>query len=934
MLIVGEDWVVHFPISECKVRTKCQVRRRIVKRFFNLLLIFAVFVFSSCTQLPDVDSGQNDTVLTEISGTLQLWTRGERVVTGFAYTGDGPKTVATGTLAPNGAFNVPLTKPDGSASFTPNFGTACTKAIAITPPNIQLTRITGLSVSTSDGKASGLIARSNDPEYTGTPKTGYKFVTYIHANQAGTIKGQCQNPSGAGSVTLDWKIFKGWNAVLIEYTSATDIRYSSDPIPNDVNWHFASAGGGLINITNSPDQLEIGTSFALKAEATEFDGTAIPNPKLVWSSSAPSVVDVSAEGVITAKTLGYGDAVSISVAVKDAPGTGAIARVFVYGLEGVGGTFNLENNSVGTAVRLRYFPPRGAAMPSALNYTITGPQGWNNNQPFTSTFAPGSHPLPLLSEIPAISGPYRLRPTQVAPASTRSSTLEPMVDLSLPRSALAYPISAARPSVRLQDGSSSGMLFSIDVAKKISPIQGLSIVNVSGNTPEIAWDTISDLNGYDNRLLLRVKDLTTSSILIDEGQIAYSPMRIENVNFDSSHTYSIRVIYVRGITNGEVDSSRASVIHDFRPVLKQLSASGGSKNGGYRLTIVGYNFLAGAKVFFGNVQVTQILSTGTGFLQVLVPPSLLGVVDVTVKTSRGSSAISNAAKFKFYDISEFYSALSSNLIVDSNNALYYIEFNGSKSLVRRDESGELRRVNLNNYPAIDYYDLAISPSGDVFIALNNAILRVAADDTITTVPIPAGLRPRMITLGADGNLWAANVNANEIVRLPLKGGSPQTFVVPSPSNFPVFLQRGEMLLAADGNVWFTSKAGYGKITPSGTVTMLSSTPVEGIIQLDNAIWIGSPELTRIDFNNTATKAGGSCNGSSFARGKDGAFWCSEPTGFGSSQGIGRTTTVSGVSTTETIIVGDGDSSYLEGLAATSTGKIWYSIGNRIGLINP
>jgi IPT/TIG domain len=925
---------VRFHLSECKVRAKCQVRGRIVKRVFNLLLIFGVFVFSGCTQLPDVNPNQNGTVLTEISGTLQSWTRGERIVTGFAYTSDGSKTIATGTLAPTGAFTVPLTKPDGSASFTPNFGTACTKAIAITPPSIQLTRITGLGVSTSDGKASGFIARSNDPEYTGTPKTGYKFVTYIHANQAGEIKGQCQNPSGPGSVTLDWKIFKGWNTVLVEYITATDIRYSSDPVPNDVSWHFASAGGGLINITNSPDQLEIGTSFALKAEATEFDGTPIPNPKLVWSSSAPSVVDVSTEGVITAKTLGYGDSVSISVAVKDAPGTGAIARVFVYGLEGVGGTFNLENNSVGTAVRLRYFPPRGTTMPSTLGYTITGPQGWNNNQLFTSTFSPGSHPLPLLSEIPAISGPYRLRPTQFAPASTRSSTLEPAVDLSLPRSALAYPISTVKPSVRLQDNSSSGMLFSIDAAKKIPPIQGLSIVNVSENKPEIAWEAISDLNGYDNRLLLNVKDSTTGSTLASEGQVAYSPMLVGNITFDPTHTYSIQVVYVRGITNGEVNSSRASVTHDFRPVLKQLSASGGSKNGGYKMTIVGYNFSTDAKAFFGDVQVTQILSNNPNFLQVVVPPGFLGVTDVKVKTSRGSSVVSNGAKFKFYDISEFYSGLSGNLTVDSSNTLYYIESNGSRSLVRRNETGEIRRVSLNNYPAIDYYDMIISDSGDIFIALNNTILRIAADDSITTVPLPAGLRPIMITLGADGNLWAANVNANEIVRLPLKSGTPQTFVIPSPSSFPVFLQRGEMLLAADGNVWFTSSAGYGKITPNGTVTMLSSMPTQGIIQLDNAIWIGSPSLTRIDFNHVTTKVGGLCGGSSFARGKDGAFWCSDASSSGSSQSIGRTTTTSGVDTTETIIVGDGDSSYVGGLAATSTGKIWYSIGNRIGLINP
>lgn len=183
--------------------------------------------------------------LTNLSGTISPWTQGTRLVKAIAVVNGGFQYILSGDMAANGTFNVPLIAPPSAALTPPNFPASCNSTLSLTPANTLLASFTQLNVVTSGGQASGVLGQTNfSLPSTRLPQTGDKYMFYVYADQNGTLKGTCAAiaPNGIGSVTIDWTLKMGWNAVLVEYISATDIHYTtiqSSAIPADVVWKFA-----------------------------------------------------------------------------------------------------------------------------------------------------------------------------------------------------------------------------------------------------------------------------------------------------------------------------------------------------------------------------------------------------------------------------------------------------------------------------------------------------------------------------------------------------------------------------------------------------------------------------------------------------------------------------------------------------------------------
>jgi IPT/TIG domain len=851
--------------------------------------------------------------LTNLSGSVTPWTRGARLVKAGTYVNGNFQNFLLGDMNSNGVFNVPLVAPPTASLISPTLPASCNSSIVAKPLNPLFASIGNLSVVTSTGVVSGSLVQTNfsSQPSSGPRQAGDKYISYVYANQNGTLKGTCSNSNGIGSLTIDWIFKMGWNAVLFEYVNATDIRYSTiqtPAIPADIVWKFVPLNfGGTITITNPITSLELGKSVTLQATAIENDGTPIANPEFVWTSSDPTQIEVTPSGVATAKVLNPYGSTSISVTIKNYSINSVSMYVSTYGFEAIGGTFNLEDASLGTAVRMRYQGTPGTSL-STLNYTITGPNGWNNNQPLSGSLSLNPVSFGLLSEIPAVSGLYQL-----------------------------------------QTDTGSTSTFTIDTTKKLPPVTNFKITSFQNNQLNLTWDNIPGFDPYSGnfRLQVDIKDQTTGQFVVSNQQVASSSGYLYTPTLDSTHTYAVYLVATQGYQTGEVTTSRASAVIDFHPEISQLSASGGAKNGGYTLTINGFNFDINTSVFFGSVEATSKTLQGTNSMQVIVPAGTPGMVDIKLSNARGTSTISALSKFTYYDVQEFDVANSSKLLASSNGAMYFIEENSSLtppvSLAKITSAGTITRVGLNAAPLYSVRDMTLDTAGNVWIALDSKVLRVSTASVVTEVPLPSGVSPQMIAVGSDNNLWIARGDSSSITRMQTDGSNANTFPVISGGVgiSTSFSSANEMLLGPDGNIWFTTSNGYGKVTPTGSITVAAtSSGLTGMIFSDGAFWIASQysnNFTRVDPNaTTATTYTSTCSGSRIARGSDSAFWCGGNGGFyGFNDIVLRTTLTGTVGTTGNVILSPAVyASQATDLVADSNGKIWYLRGTKIGVISP
>jgi hypothetical protein len=888
--------------------------------------------------------------LTKLSGTVAPWTRGVRKLVASGYVLGETRTLLEGDLQADGAFEVTLATPANNFLLPTTFGPGCTEGIVSAPLNLKGVGVTSFSVVTSSGLPSGSLIHSNTAGAAfGLPAAGSRFVFYAYVDQNGTIKGTCSNPNGAGSITVDMKLRQGWNATLVEYSSPVDVRYVTAPIPTDLAWRFIPASGGTLTITNPVTSLEIGKSLQLNVVAKEPDGTLMTNPELVWTSTTPSIIEVTPTGVITAKALGYAGAASISVALKNMPGTGAsLYNISTFGLEAAGGTFNLEDQSLGTAVRLRYQAANFGASPASVGFTITGPSGWNNNQPFTGSFAPSSNLLGVLSEIAAVNGTYQIQTNTVTP--TASSRTDASAGWIFPRTALTYPISQPAPSslLRPQSTETASTTFMIDTSKKLPTVSNFRMTGFQNTNPTLAWTNIPnfDLSGANSRMLIEVKDETANQVVLANQPLYFynGNYTISGLTFDTTHTYRVSLTAIQGSSTGEVTVSRTSTTLDFRPEITELSASGGAKGGNYNLTITGYNFDINTSVFFGTTEATSKTLQGSSSVQVVVPAGVVGTVDVRVTNTRGSSTMSALTKFKYYDIQEFDVVQPTKLLASTDGTVYFIEYNWNRTppvtLSKITEAGTITRVDLNNvYSSYYLRDLAMDSTGNVWVALENKLLRVSPTGTVDEITLPSGVSPQMIAFGSDGNLWIAhNDNGSRITRIQPDGSNASAFVLAGGSSS--FSSGNEMLLGPDNNLWFTTSGGYGRITPGGSITILSTGYYSAttMILSDGALWVNgsySASLLQVDVNGTTTPYTNTCTTSRFARGSDNAFWCLG--GYYGSGDLLRRSVLNGSSGSNEGIALPSSGGYSNGisdLVSSSTGKIWYLRNNKIGLVTP
>jgi streptogramin lyase len=128
----------------------------------------------------------------------------------------------------------------------------------------------------------------------------------------------------------------------------------------------------------------------------------------------------------------------------------------------------------------------------------------------------------------------------------------------------------------------------------------------------------------------------------------------------------------------------------------------------------------------------------------------------------------------------------------------------------------------------------------------NDIGKITPAGVVTGYPIPtAASGDRNITPGPDGNLWFTETSTNKIGKITT-GGTISEYTIPTAASQPTGIVAG-----ADGNIWFVESATQklGRITTSGTITeytVAATGSLDGIATgPDNNLWFVENSASKI-----------------------------------------------------------------------------------------
>jgi hypothetical protein len=840
--------------------------------------------------------------LSQISGTLDPWTRGARVLKGSIYTTpNAAMTTINGTLIQTGQFEMAL--PDTVPNLqTPLTTGACGSKFVITPSDAKGATL-NIGIETTNGKVSGFLTRANTP-IPYSQSAGSKQAIYYFSDKASTLKGTCSSNGRTQTANATFK--QGWNVLLVEFISSNNVRFSTDPVPADVSWHFIASGG--LTITNPMPKLELGETTTLTATAD--DGYIFPHSELEWSSSNPDVLEIDSAGVVMAKQLGNGQ---ITVRAKGTFLTNATISITAIGFIAYGHTYNIEDTTLGTAIRLIYSDSEVSVQ--EIPVTIIGPNGWNNNQPFEALYKMNGidRATLILTETPAMDGTYTVR------RSTKSV---------------------------------GGTTFTIDTSKKLPVAKNFTRFDTNSQYLTLYWQAVKSEPIATLEYATEIVDAVTGEIIIPkqpfDSRLSIDIDSLPLVN--TSKTYKLRV-YTRNAPyhyhtfDSFVGVSVASFLLDFRPTIKEVYINGGQTSGGNNVVISGSYFDSNTKVFFGSVEATNKTLTTTTSMTVVAPAGQVGTVDITLQTAQGTSSISSKTKYTYYAVTKLFSNFPKQLLKGDNGVVYFVEVDFSSSpptnnLVQVSANAPASRLPIMPVASsADIRDLTLDSANNVWLALETKLLKVTPANEISTIDLPSGVNPAAITFGSDGNIWFSRTDSFKIGRIQPDGTNFTEFTIPTSGSFTIW---NDIVKTSDGNIWFTSDYGaLGRITSDGSITILPNTNLSNgrILVHDNSIWLnnGSGSISRITYDGIVTTVG-YCGSSYLAIDNDNNFWCgSQPNS--SIISLSKLTITAPnlnfiIQTVAMYNASDVNYSTVSDLISDSTGKIWFIIGNIVSVLTP
>jgi hypothetical protein len=575
------------------------------------------------------------------------------------------------------------------ASFTVNSSTQIT---AVTPP----------------GPAGAWDVQVSNPAGTSNPATADRF-TY---NQASTPAVTAVSPSsgstaGGTTVTLTDSAFTGATAVTFGAIPAVSFTVNSDTSITAVAPAQAAA---TVDITVTTFA---GTSATLSADHFTYNAAAAPVVSGVSPTSGTTagttLVRITGSGFTSASAVNFGgvgssffvesDTEILATAPAQAAGTVDITVTTPSGTSATGSADHFTYNAAAAPAVTGVTPSTGVEAggntvvvlgsgftgASAVNFggtsasgftvlsdnalsavvplglagtidvTVTTPSGTSTTgsaDHYTYTHQAAATPAVTGvspsngytggGRVVTVTGSHFTGTTAVKFGSTAASSFTVNSDTQITATAPAGSSGAVDVRVTNPDGTSA-VVSADQFTYTSTPLPTVSSLSATSGTT--SGGTAVTINGTN---FTNVTGVSFGGVALSSFNVISSTQISVTSPAEAVGTVDVTVTTLSG-TSATGSADQFTVTAAPAPTVTSLSASGGTTGTG--ITITGTNLGGTVQVYFGGVAATGLSVVSNTQVGVFAPPQAAGVVDVTVQTYSGTSALTSADRFTYNVVS-------------------------------------------------------------------------------------------------------------------------------------------------------------------------------------------------------------------------------------------------------------------------------------------
>ncbi|AWT35737.1 hypothetical protein GCM10008956_05570 [Deinococcus arenae] len=176
--------------------------------------------------------------------------------------------------------------------------------------------------------------------------------------------------------------------------------------------------------------LTIGQQETLSVTLKDAAGNPLTGRTVTWTSSAPDLVSVDANGRVTARHFtpnGTPNTVTITATSEGKRGT---LTVTPYGFDLSCGTYvTSDDPGADVAFYARFRAENGSNIPADTNYSIVGPTAFNAGKPYNAVVFQGSSAGAAYGGAPAVAGTYSATLSVAGTTYSDSCSIDPAVRL-------------------------------------------------------------------------------------------------------------------------------------------------------------------------------------------------------------------------------------------------------------------------------------------------------------------------------------------------------------------------------------------------------------------------------------------------------------------------------------------------------------------------
>lgn len=196
--------------------------------------------------------------------------------------------------------------------------------------------------------------------------------------------------------------------------------------------------------------------------------------------------------------------------------------------------------------------------------------------------------------------------------------------------------------VQVSNAYGTSATSSSDKLMFTTPVMTPAVTSLSSNSGSTAGGAAITILGtnFTNVTQVRFGMVAATSFTLNSSNSITATVPAE-----AAGTVDVTVTNSAG-TSGTTSADQYSFVSQ-GPIVTGLSTTSGANTGGTAVTITGSNFMGVTGVLFGNVSATNFTLNNPTSITAIAPAESVGVVDVKVQSSYGTSASSSADQFTF-----------------------------------------------------------------------------------------------------------------------------------------------------------------------------------------------------------------------------------------------------------------------------------------------